>query len=92
MTSFDESVLTSEPRDDDMLGDGWQWSSRHMSVVMSSVIRVEARGTSLYVTNRGRGVVKVVHVGEFPLVKIVALTHTGRAIAVLRDAADIRKT
>jgi hypothetical protein len=77
--------IFSPERSDDQLGDGWQWSERHLCRVVSERLKIYVQADALWVKvrNSNQGAVCITTDDEpedFPVVKMVMLTYFPAAI------------
>lgn len=76
----------SPERSDSMLGDGWQWSERHLCQVNSDKYKIYVQADALWFqisgSNQGAVCITKDNEGEdWPVLKMVMLTHSPAAIS-----------
>lgn len=82
--------IYSPERSDDTLGDGWEWSERHIGQVQNDSYKIYTQADSLWLQVRGsnQGAVCITADNEpedFPIIKMVMLTHFPAAVRELTE-------
>jgi len=82
--------IYSPERGDESLGDGWQWSERHLCQVNSERYKLYLQADALWFKLRksNQAAVCITEDDEpedFPVIKMVMLTHSPEAISSLTE-------
>jgi len=82
--------IFSPERSDDLLGDGWEWSERHLCRVVSDRYKIYVQADALWiqVRNSNQGAVCITNDNEpedFPVIKMVMLTYSPEAMRELTE-------